>query len=203
MKLFQTAIAAGALLLAAPNSFADDAHHPDEPAPAAPVVTAPQQAMPGGMTSGGMMQGMMSADMMRMMMGMMAPGNGPAMGQSGSMGPMMSPEHIEGRIAFLETELNVTEAQQPLWDTLAEALRKTAASAGDTMPGMQGGMMGDNGTTAATPIERIVLQEKALAARLQALRQVRVALEPFYTALDETQKQKANRLLSPAPMGMM
>jgi hypothetical protein len=203
MKLIQTAIAAGALLLAASDSFADDAHHPDESAPAAPAVTAPQQDLPNGMTSGGMMQGMMSADMMRMMMGMMASGNGPAMEQSGSMGPMMSPEHIEGRIAFLETELVVTDAQQPLWATLAEVLRKTAASAGDTMPGMQGGMMADNGATAATPIERFVLQENVLATRLEALRQVRVALEPFYAALDETQKLKANRLLSPAPMGMM
>ena len=198
MKLIQTAMAAGALLLAAPNSFADDAHHPDEPAPAAPAVNAPQQAKPGGTASGGMM----SPDMMKMMMDMMASGSGQAMGQSGSMGPMMAPEYTEGRLAFLKVEIDVTEAQQPLWDALAEALRNTA-SAGDAMPAMQGGMMADNGATAATPIDRIALQEKALAVRLDALRQVRVALEPFYAVLDDAQKQKANRLLAPAPMGMM
>ena len=198
MKLIQTAIAAGALVLSTHTSLADDAHHPDEPAAAAPAVAAPQQTMPGGTTPG-----MMSPDMMKMMMGMMGSGSGPAMERPGTMGPMMSPEHIEGRLAFLKVEIEVTETQRPLWGALADALRNTATSAGSAMPGMQGGMMAGDGTSAENPVQRIEIEENALTARLEALKELKAALEPFYTALDETQKQKANRLLSPAPTGLM
>ena len=40
------------------------------------------------------------------------------MGQNGMAG------HVEGRIAFLKTELKITEAQQPLWDGVADATCK-------------------------------------------------------------------------------
>ncbi|WP_163272552.1 Spy/CpxP family protein refolding chaperone [Chelativorans alearense] len=197
MKRIRTAILAGALLLAVPISFAEEAHHPDEAAPAPAPLPAQQQAMPGGM-----MPGMMSPDMMQMMMGVMSAGNGPMMGQMGQTGPMMSPDHVEGRIAFLKAELKVTDDQQPLWEPLAETIRAGADSMKDMMPSMQGGMMGA-GAAGVTALERIEIHEKALSARLQALRQIKAALKPFYATLDEGQKQKADRLLAPAPMGMM
>jgi hypothetical protein len=211
MTKIRFTLLAGALLLAGP-AFAEEAHHPAETAPEAPgsaaPAPAPQQATPGGMAPGGMMMpGMMSGDMMQMMMRMMMSGSqSPMMGEMGrmgSMGPMgqmMSPEHVEGRIAFLKTELQVTEAQQPLWDALAEAIRAYAGAAGEMMSGMQGGMpMGQSGSTAP---QRIEAQEKALAARVESLGRLKAALEPFYAALDAAQKEKADRLLVPAPMGM-
>ena len=45
------------------------------------------------------------------------------------MGPMMMggpAKHLEGRIAFLRTELGITDAQMPLFNAFAEALRAAA-----------------------------------------------------------------------------
>lgn len=146
----------------------------------------------------------MGGDMMKMMQEMMGRHAGMMSGMTGGgmMGRMMSPEHVEGRIAFLRTELKVTEAQQPLWDALADAIRANAGAADEMMSGMQGGgmPMGPGGSTAP---ERIEAQEKALSVRLESLRRLKAALEPFYAALDAAQKDKADKLLVPAPMGMM
>jgi hypothetical protein len=148
--------------------------------------------------------GMMGSDMMKMMHEMM----GKAGVMPGSMGPrggmmrqMMAPEHVEGRIAFLKAELQVTEVQQPLWDALADVLRANAGAADEMMSWMQGNMpTGQGGSTAP---QRLDAQEQALSARLESLRRLKAALEPLYAALDAAQKEKADKLLVPAPMGMM
>jgi hypothetical protein len=214
----KTAFAAALLLSVAP-ALAEDAHHPptsDTPATGTPpesaapppAGSAPAQGqgtlMPGSMMGGGMMGG----DMMKMMQEMMGGHAGMmrgmmsgAMGQDGMMGQMMAPEHVEGRIAFLRTELKVTDAQQPLWNALAEAIRANAGAADEMMTAMRGGMpMGASDSTAP---QRMEAQEKALSARLESVRRLKAALEPFYAAIDASQKERADRLLVPAPMGMM
>ena len=35
-------------------------------------------------------------------------------------------KHIEGRLAFLKTELKITDAQLPLWNVFAQAMRDNA-----------------------------------------------------------------------------
>lgn len=199
-KILKTAFAAAMLLSASP-ALAEDAHHPapaetTAPAPgeAAPHPSAPAPGgaeMPGGMMGGDMMK-MMQEMMGRhagMMRGMMADGAGM---QDGMMGKMMAPEHVEGRIAFLRTELKVTDAQQPLWEAVAAGLRENAR--GST------GMMQQEQDAQGLPasLER---REKLLSARLEAVRQLRAAVEPFYASLDEAQKAAADNLLM--PMGMM
>ena len=199
MKRLNGTILAATMILMPAAGFAEDAHHPgaaQEPtAESSAPAPAPQADAPDG--------GMMNEGMMRMMMGMM--GGGMAGGGQPTaypMGQMMSPEYVEGRIAFLGTELKVTDAQQPLWQTVAEALRANAATAKDMMPGMADGMMPSK-TEPTTPLQRIEIQEKMLSARLDSLRRLKAALEPFYAALDDTQKAVAGKLLVPAPMGMM
>ena len=205
--LSKTAFAA-ALLLAFP-AHAEDAHHPAPAETTAPAATAAQPpasapdagaAMPGGMTGGMTGGGMMGGDMMKMMQemmgrhagmmrGMMSGGTGM---QDGMMGKMMAPEHVEGRIAFLRTELKVTDAQQPLWEAVAAALRENARADAGTMQQP----MADQGLPGS--LER---RERQLAARLEAVQRLRTAVEPFYAALDDTQKAAADSLL--APIGMM
>ncbi len=200
MTKIRFTLLAGALLLAAPT-LAEDAHHPAEVAPETPSQSAPapapQQAAPGGM----MMPGMMSGDMMQMMMRMMSGGQSPMteemgrMASSGPMGPlaqMMSPEHVEGRIAFLRTELKVTPAQEPLWEAVAEALRERARASEHMM---------QQRATAQTLLSALEGRERALSVRLESARRLRAAVEPFYAALDETQKATADKLIE--PMGMM
>ena len=47
--------------------------------------------------------------------------------------PMMAAMagHVEGRLAFLKTELKITDAQLPLWNAVAEAIRANAKGDGD------------------------------------------------------------------------
>ncbi|WP_292589150.1 Spy/CpxP family protein refolding chaperone [Mesorhizobium sp.] len=130
-----------------------------------------------------------------MMMGMMSASNGPAE-------LMMSPSHVEGRIAFLQAELKVTDAQQPQWKAVADAMRANAKLAEQTMGGMGGAMM-SAGPAAMTPSKRIDQAEQMLSGRLEGLRQLKAAIEPFYATLSDAQKAVADKLLVPAPMGMM
>lgn len=199
--LFRT-LAMGALLVFSAPVVANEAHHSAGGGDASPPPAATEKAEDAGTGSGmPMMMGssmsntMMSNGMMKMMMDMMSGGDTP-------MGQMMSPEHIEGRIAFLSTELKLTKAQRPLWDAVAEALRANASSAKGMMAKMPGGMMGGD-TAPQTPVERIEIQERILSTRLEGLRRLKVALEPFYASLEDAQKAMADKLLVPAPMGMM
>ena len=69
-------------------------------------------------------------------------------------------DHVEGRIAFLKAELNITEAQMTQWDAFADAIRSNATRMSG-MPAimMQGGMMGQDGTSMSAP-DRLDCMEK-------------------------------------------
>ena len=153
-----------------------DEHHPPTP----PAAAGP--GMTGGMAGGGDMPMM---GMMRMMMGR----DGMSM-----MGAMA--RHVEGRLAFLKTELQITDAQLPLWNALADAMRANAKSMGD----MAGGMMGGS-QTAALP-DKLAMREKMMTAHLETLRKFKAAVDPLYAALSDEQKKTADELLA-GPMGMM
>jgi len=126
------------------------AHHPSDttaapatPAPNAPAAGAQGQppgtgmGMMGGSGPGGMMGGDMGP-MMRNMMPMMRSMMAQRMDRmDGPMG-MMSPRRVEGRIAFLRTELRITDAQQPAWNAFADALRAEARSMQDMRQRMAG-----------------------------------------------------------------
>jgi hypothetical protein len=79
------------------------------------------QGMMGGR---GMVDGNMPMTNMMQMMGMMGQ-RGAETGCAG-MGGMAMIDHVEGRIAFLRTELKITDAQNAAWNTLADALRANA-----------------------------------------------------------------------------
>jgi len=80
----------------------DEQHHPASASAATPCTM-----MSGGMAMTGMA---------RMMFGQE--------GMGGMMAAMT--EHVEGRLAFLKTELKITDAQLPLWNAFAEAARGNA-----------------------------------------------------------------------------
>src|SRR5215472_17218801 len=165
--------------LAANGAFAAEAeheqHHPaaTPPAAAAGMPGMPMEPKPG--QSGNMpMMGMM-----QMMMG-----------QNGMVG------HVEGRIAFLKAELKITDAQQPLWEAIADAMRANAKEMTETPHGMA--MMDGSGTLP----EKLAAREKAMAAHLEALRRLRSAFDPLYAALSIDQKTTADGLMI-GPMGVM
>jgi hypothetical protein len=134
--------------------------------------------MPGCMVSeaeGGM-------PMMRMMMG--------------QDGMRMMAKHIEGHLAFLKTELKITDAQLPLWNAFAQAMRDNATA----MQAMPHAMMGMS--KAATLPDKLAERETMLTARIEAVRKLKTATDPLYAALNADQKKTADEIML-SPMGMM
>jgi hypothetical protein len=136
-------------------------------------------------------------------MGMMSMmGDGSMMGmmrmmEAASMGGMATIDRVEGRIAFLRTELKITEAQTSAWDAFAETLRVNAKKLGD----VRGTMMAQMNAAQQAP-DRLGLQEQWLAARLEGTRAIRAAVTALYGVLSDDQKKTANEILAPH-MGMM
>ena len=192
-KKMYAAVALAAALAAAPALAQQDQHHPNAAAP--PSGGAPS-GMTQGMPGGGMGGGMAGPGGMPMgMMGMM-------MGRATAM-----TEHVDGRLAFLKAELRITDAQLPLWDKFAQAVRENATAMGGMMQGgmMRGRMMQGGMTGAAEPAslpDRIARREKLMAAHLEALRKLKAAVDPLYAALNDEQKKSADQLML-SPMGMM
>lgn len=183
-------LAAAALLVGlgvahAQTAQEHDAHHPDAGAPA---QTAPAMPPSGGMAMDKMMGGNMEqmAPMMRMMRGM-----GPMGGEM----RMMPSEHVEGRIAFLKTELKISDAQLPQWNAFADALRSGANQMGTTMQAMRSGMPGNFPA-------RLDAMVTMMSARLDGLKATAVAAKSLYAVLDDAQKKTADELIM-SPMGGM
>jgi len=190
-------IAATALLISVTSfSWAQatsehEGHHPPDKGATAAAASASPAAKPGmsgsqGMMGGGGMMSMMENMPMMRMMGMM--------GQSGEgMGGMAMIDHVEGRIAFLRTELKITEGQTGPWNAFAEALRGNAKS----LSAARGEMMPTPGTATQTLTDRLALQEKWLSARLEGIRAIRPALASLVSTFSDDQKKTAEEILAP------
>ena len=159
-----------AMLLTGTPASANDEHHPNAgaEAPSAPS-SAPGSQMPMG--------GMMSA---------MGAGGMPMMG--------MMTGHIEGRLAFLKTELKITDVQESKWNVFADAVRANAKA----MRGMREGMMQARGGALPVRLERI---EKAMTLCQESLRTIKAAVEPLYASFSDEQKRAADQLMV-SPMGL-
>jgi hypothetical protein len=200
---------ATALMLAATTAVtsaqaptAGDPHHPPQsatpaPAPAQPPTSQPGMGMMGDMPMMNMMGRMreVMGDNMPMMH-MMA-----MMRMMEMMGPsMVAIDRIEGRIAFLRAELNITEAQASAWNAFADAMRTNAKKLREVRASMM--PQPDAGQQQAlTMAERLDQQERWLVARLEGTRALKSAVTNLYGTLSEDQKKTANELLAPQ-MGM-
>jgi hypothetical protein len=185
-----------------------EAHHPDQkesPAskqpspPAAPSGMVRPGTMGGaeGMVGGrGMVDGNMPMTNMTQMMGMM--GQRGAETACAGMSGMATIDRVEGRIAFLRTELKITDAQSSAWNAFADALRTNAKSLGE----VRASMMPQQGGAQQSLIDRLTLQEKWLAARLEGTRAIKSALTNLVSTLSDEQKKTADELLVPH-MGML
>jgi len=205
---------ATALVLAATTAVASaqaptagDPHHPPQSATPAPASAQPPTGQPGmGMMGDMPMMNMMGR--MRDMMGDMPMMNMMAMMRMMRMMEMMGPgmtaiDRIEGRIAFLRAELNITEAQASAWNAFADAMRSNAKKLAEVRASMMARL--DAGQQQApTMAERLDQQERSLLARLEGTRALKSAVTNLYGTLSEDQKKTANELLAPQMgMGMM
>ncbi|MBR1087748.1 Spy/CpxP family protein refolding chaperone [Bradyrhizobium manausense] len=191
-----TLAAAMLLMTASSPSWAQSATDRPEQKEA-PAATQPTP--PAGQPGMGSSQGMMGGGMMNMMGGRM-----PMMDMmqmmmrhsGGGMDGMATIDHVEGRIAFLRTELKITDAQTSAWNAVADALRANAKSLGEVRASMMAG------AAPQTLLDRLTLQEKWLAARLEGTRAIKSALTNLDSSLSDEQKKTADELLAPH-MGMM
>ena len=181
----------------------NEKHHSQQEAVGAPgepkqPAVRPGMGGPQGMKDGGMM-GMMGGNMpmtnVMQMMGMMGP-SGAGTGCAGMSG-MATIDRVEGRIAFLKTELKITDAQSAAWNAFADALRANAKSLGE----VRASMVPQAGVPQQGLVDRLALQEKWLAARLEGTRAIKSALANLVGTLSDEQKEAANELLVPH-MGM-
>jgi len=158
-------------------------HHAPAQAAAQPSIPTQIPGRATGMMGGGMMGGGMMGGMM--------------MGQGGP-GPGMATGHIEGRIAFLKTELRITDAQNGVWNGFADALRGSYKQLTYLRDSMKGG------AAPADFADQLSQREKVLSVRLENTRAMRTSFAALDAKLTPDQKKMASELLtSPMGMGMM
>jgi hypothetical protein len=129
-------------------------------------------------------------------------GMGQMMGGWGMMGggPEAMLDRIDGRLAFMRTELKITEAQSADWDALAKVIRSTAEAHNSLMQGMMEQMRSGEFWKMALP-DRLALQETHLNARLDQVKEIKAAVDKLYATLSEEQKKAADDIVLPM-MGM-
>jgi hypothetical protein len=129
--------------------------------------------------------------------GMMRGWGGPMMGYDRSDYML---ERIDGRLAFLKTELNITAEQTPAWEALATAVHEGAEAHNALMRGMIDSLDEDKFRNMSMP-DRLTFQETHLQARLDQVRSVKAAATALYTLLSDDQKKVADEIGIPT-MGM-
>ena len=159
---------------------------------------SPQQPMMGGQMPGAMME---HGGMGHMMMGHMMMDQGMMDGGMPMMG-MNPSQHVEGRLAFLKTELKITEAQAAPWNAYADAVRANAKRMGELMDQMMSGGMPMTGQPAMMSLpDRLGWAERHMAAHMEMLAAIKEPAMQLYGALSDEQKRLADQLIG--PMGMM
>jgi LTXXQ motif family protein len=186
MKSISKLLAAALVIAAAMTGVARS-----EDQPAQQSAPNPGDMMGYGFSSPGMMgPGMMGYD-----------GGSPGTMHGAAFGPAMCTAmagHVEGRLAYVKTELKITAAQESLWNTYAAAARDGTSAMLARCTVM---MTRRGGSTASLP-DRLDQNEQFMAAQLDSMRAMNKALKPLYAALSENQRQTADQLFW-GPMGMM
>lgn len=111
---------------------------------------------------------------------------------------------IEGRIAFLRTELKLTPQQTPLFDTLANEMRSSAKAMQEHHAQRQQANAQKASAQTPAPVTaldklewRSAMMKEAVAAQDRYL----TAFRPLYQSLTEEQKQTADQLFAHDAMG--
>lgn len=151
-------------------------------APPSPMGDSPKMCSGSSCQQGGMM-GMMD----KMMGGRM--GGGAGMGAAAT-GTSDVTERIEGRIAFLKAELQITDKQLGDWNALADALR---SSRQHLVEARKFAAMDDKTTSA----DRLDRYERHMTERLEAIKSTRAGFGRLYPTLSDAQKQTADAILVP------
>ena len=108
-------------------------------------------------------------------------------------GPMigakaLSGDHVEARIAYLHTELNITPKQETLWNDVTQVMLDNAK----TMDELIKARSANAATT--TPVDDLKSYSEIADAHADGLRQFIPVFEPLYASMSDAQKQSADTL---------
>ena len=106
-------------------------------------------------------------------------------------------DRVEGRLAFLKTELKITDAQLPAWNQFADAIRSAAKQRDERLK-----TIFEREDAAKTLPERVEAHEQFMVARLDQIKQIKAAVNNLYSVLSEDQKKEADEVVMPMA-GMM
>jgi hypothetical protein len=101
----------------------------------------------------------------------------------------MRPSRIEGRIAFLRAELKITDAQAPLFDAVASAMRENDRQ-------MRAAFENRQRPQQANLLDRLDRRQKGAENMAAATGKLKAAWAPLYAALDDAQKKTADELFA-------
>jgi hypothetical protein len=124
-------------------------------------------------------------------------GHGPMMGQQWREGML---ERIDGRLAFLKTELKIKDDQKAAWDDFSTTVRESA----ETHNAMMRAMMTDmqDGKFFKKPLpERLTIRLTHMESRVEQIKGLQASVGKLYAALDDSQKKVADEIALPM-MGM-
>jgi Spy/CpxP family protein refolding chaperone len=111
-------------------------------------------------------------------------GGGPGYGMGPGRGDPAAA--VEGRLAYLKTELKITKAQEGAWKKYSDEARKQAESMQATRTAMQG-------AASANAADRMELHNKLMKNRLEQSEKMTAAFKELYAALTPEQKALADQ----------
>ncbi|MGO8915723.1 MAG: Spy/CpxP family protein refolding chaperone [Stellaceae bacterium] len=120
----------------------------------------------------------------------MPSGAHPHEGMDARPGGMAGP-HVEGHIAFLKAELGITDAQAPLWDKVAAAMREDVAQMTAAIAQARADRQAPE-----TALARLETRARLAALRAEGEARFLAAFRPLYEALSAEQRQTADELLA-------
>ena len=110
------------------------------------------------------------------------------MGTCPMMGGMSA--YADGRVAYLKTELAITETQEPVWATYATALKRHL----NRMLESEQTIM--QVLEAKTPVERMRSYIKVMENRVSSLKELEPSLAELYSALSPDQQERSDEVLT-------
>jgi hypothetical protein len=113
-------------------------------------------------------------------------------GQWRGRGPDWMLDRVEGRLAFMRTELKITDGQTAAWNQFADAVRTAAKHHNERMRSIMGGEQ----RSKSLP-ERVDAQEQFIGVRLEEIKLIKTALKTLYGALSEEQRKEADEMVIP------
>jgi periplasmic protein CpxP/Spy len=106
------------------------------------------------------------------------------------MGHMMPGQLVDGRIAFLKTELKITHDQDTQWQQVAAAMRQNADALDQAITNARGH------DRDANAVDRMEIRSQFAKVRADNEARLLTAFKPLYASLSPEQQLVANQLMT-------